>query len=353
MDQSPPLFKQGPSALLRLIVFVLLAIALLVTDARFKTLGVVRQTIATALQPLQRAALVPRDVGLGIAGYFASNVRLQQENKALRERNAVLGFNASRAAEFEQENGHLRALLELRQQATVGLIASRVLYETRDPFARVVVIDRGALNGVQNGAPVVNEEGLIGQVTRLYPLQAEVSLLTDKDLAVPVQNMRTGVRSVVYGMSSGSLLDLRFVPLSVDIRVGDELVTSGLDGLYPPGLPVARVVRIDKQSDTAFARVLATPVAASEGTRTVLVLKYDPQLLPRPDPASALDANGKPASAASAASGAASVSGAARAAGAGASAAAPASAAARSAGGAGQRTTARAASPSSAARPAR
>lgn len=290
MDHSsPPLFKQGPSALLRLIVFVALAIALLVIDARYKTLGVVRQTIGTALQPLQRAALVPRDLALSLADHFASNLALQAENKQLRARNLELGLAASRAVQLDEENRHLRGLLQLQQRAPMGVIPADVLYDARDPFTRTVMVSRGAVAGVQAGAPVVNETGLIGQVTRVYPLQSEVSLLTDKNLAVPVQNVRTGVRSVVYGLSSGDLLDLRFVPVSVDIKLGDELVTSGLDGIYPSGLPVARVVQIDKQSDTAFAHVLARPIAPVEGVRQLLVLKYDGRLPPMPDASDAVD----------------------------------------------------------------
>ncbi|HEY4294896.1 MAG TPA: rod shape-determining protein MreC, partial [Paraburkholderia sp.] len=130
--------------------------------------------------------------------------------------------------------------------------------------------------------PVVNEDGVIGQVTRVFPLQAEVTLLTDKDQAVPVQIVRTGLRSVIYGTPKGDTLDLRFVPISADVQTGDELVTSGLDGVYPPGLPVAKVVRVDKQADTAFARVVCLPVAPVRGARQLLVLHYVNDVPPRP-----------------------------------------------------------------------
>jgi rod shape-determining protein MreC len=123
---------------------------------------------------------------------------------------------------------------------------------------------------------------VIGQVTRVFPLQAEVTLLTDKDQAVPVQVVRTGLRSVIYGTPKGDSLDLRFVPISADVQTGDELVTSGLDGTYPPGLPVAKVVRVDKQADTAFARVICLPVAPVRGARQLLVLHYQNTVPPRP-----------------------------------------------------------------------
>jgi rod shape-determining protein MreC len=148
-----------------------------------------------------------------------------------------------------------------------------------------VIIGHGSQQGVQNGSPVVSEDGVIGQVTRVFPMQSEVTLLTDKDQAVPVQIVRTGLRSVIYGTPNGDMLDLRFVPISADVQVGDELVTSGLDSTYPPGLPVAKVVRVDKLADTAFAKVICVPVAAVRGARQVLVLHYVNNLLPRPEDA--------------------------------------------------------------------
>ena len=166
---------------------------------------------------------------------------------------------------------------------------AEIQYDTRDPFTQKVVIGQGAQQGIQNGAPVVNEDGVIGQVTRVFPLQSEVTLLTDKDQAVPVQIVRTGLRSVIYGTPKGDTLDLRFVPISADVQAGDELVTSGLDGIYPPGLPVAKVVRVDKQADTAFARVVCLPVAPVRGARQLLVLHYNVNTCRR-NPADELEA---------------------------------------------------------------
>lgn len=281
MDHSPPpLFKQGPSALARLIVFVVLALALLVADARFNALGAVRQVFGTLLYPFQRAALAPRDLAVSIADYFASGERLRAENAQLRSRNLELGLEASRAASQRIELEHLRALLTLEQHAPVRPIPAEIEYDARDPFTQKVVINRGLHAGIEDGAPVVNETGLVGQVTRVYPLNAEVTLLTDRDQAVPVQNLRTGVRSVVYGTSRGNLLELRFVPNGADIVVGDELVTGGLDGVYPQGLPVARVVQVERQSEQAFANVTALPVAGIGGARALLVLRYKPALTP-------------------------------------------------------------------------
>ncbi|MFL9941073.1 rod shape-determining protein MreC [Paraburkholderia graminis] len=292
MEYSPPpLFKQGPSALARLVFFVVLALALLISDARFKTLEIVRGVLGVGLYPLQRAALVPRDVFMGAADLAVTSATLRSDNEKLRTRNLQLSQQANTAAELSAENGHLRALLQLSQRATTQSLPAEIQYDTRDPFTQKVVINRGAQQGIQNGSPVVNEDGVIGQVTRVFPLQAEVTLLTDKDQAVPVQIVRTGLRSVIYGTLKGDTLDLRFVPISADVQTGDELVTSGLDGVYPPGLPVAKVVRVDKQADTAFARVICLPIAPVRGARQLLVLHYVNDVPPRPaeepDPAAA------------------------------------------------------------------
>ncbi|MCC8401965.1 rod shape-determining protein MreC [Paraburkholderia sp. MMS20-SJTN17] len=283
MEYSPPpLFKQGPSALARLVFFVVLALALLISDARFQTLEIVRGVLGAGLYPLQRAALVPRDIFLGAADIAVTSATLRQENEKLRTKDLQLSQQANTAASLAAENGHLRALLQLSQRLTTQSLPAEIQYDTRDPFTQKVVIGRGAQQGVQNGSPVVDEDGVIGQVTRVFPLQAEVTLLTDKDQAVPVEILRTGLRSVIYGTPKGDTLDLRFVPISADVQTGDELVTSGLDGVYPPGLPVAKVVRVDKQADTAFARVISLPIAAVRGARQVLVLHVQNDAPPRP-----------------------------------------------------------------------
>ncbi|MEJ2769104.1 rod shape-determining protein MreC [Mycetohabitans sp. B46] len=283
MEYSPPpLFKQGPSALARLFTFVGLALVLLMTDARFQTLEVVREVIGTGLYPLQRAALVPRDLIVGGADLFVTIHSLRSENQALRDKNLQLSVHASQAAQLLAENEHLRRLLQLQQHSTIQTTPTEIQYDTRDPFTQKVIIAGGSRQDVQAGAPVVNENGVIGQVTRVFPLQSEVTLLTDKDQAVPVQVVRTGIRSIIYGTPKGDVLDLRFVPTSADVKTGDELVTSGLDGIYPPGLPVAKVIQVDRQTDTTFARVVCEPLAPVRGARQLLVLRYDARTPPRP-----------------------------------------------------------------------
>jgi len=300
MEYSPPpLFKQGPSALARLFLFVALSLALLISDARFKTLEVVRGVLGAGLYPLQRAALVPRDLFVGAADLAVTSATLRADNTQLHARNLQLSQQANQVAMLAAENAHLRALLQLSQRIGAHTTPAEIQYDTHDPFTQKVVIGGGSQQNIQNGAPVVSEDGVIGQVTRVFPMQSEVTLLTDKDQAVPVEIVRTGLRSVIYGTAQGALLDLRFVPISADVQAGDELVTSGLDGVYPQGLPVAKVLRVDKQADTAFARVICAPVATVRGARQVLVLHYVSQVPPSPEslepaPADAKDAKKKP-----------------------------------------------------------
>lgn len=295
MEYSPPpLFKQGPSALARLIFFVALAIALLISDARFSTLEIVRSILGTALFPLERAALVPRDLFIGAADLAATNASLRHDNQQLRERNLALSLQVNQAGQLMSDNAHLRAVLGLRTRIAAQSTPVEIQYDTSDPLSQKVVIGHGSHDDIQNGAPVVTEDGVVGQVTRVFPLQSEITLITDRDLAIPVQVLRTGLRSVIYGTPKGDSLDLRFVPTSADLMVGDELVTSGLDGTYSPGLPVAKVARIDKLADTAFAHVVCMPVAAARGAREMLVLHYQNDVPPRPvNPDATPDKNAK------------------------------------------------------------
>jgi rod shape-determining protein MreC len=135
---------------------------------------------------------------------------------------------------------------------------------------------------VQPGQPVVDDRGLVGQVTRAYPWLAEVTLVTDKGQFVPVQNVRNGLRAVLSGTGSDGVLELRFIPLNADFQNGDELVTSGIDGVYPPGLPVARVTNVERSAEQIFARITCTPLAGVANYTHLLVVSGSRDLPPRP-----------------------------------------------------------------------
>jgi len=157
-----------------------------------------------------------------------------------------------------------------------------VLYAARDPFSRKIVIDRGSQQDVRPGQPVVDDRGLVGQVTRAYPWLSEVTLVTDKGQFVPVQNVRNGLRAVLSGTGSDGTLELRFIPLNADYQNGDQLVTSGIDGVYPPGLPVARVTNIERAADQIFARITGVPLAGVANHAHLLVVSGSRELPPRP-----------------------------------------------------------------------
>ncbi|MHB8785263.1 MAG: rod shape-determining protein MreC [Thauera sp.] len=278
--QPPPIFKRGPAPLARLFVFVALCLVLLVADLRFRYLEVMRNALSVVTYPLQMAAATPADVVRNAARYFGTLIDVQLENAELRRHQLGAGERLLRFEHLEQENVHLRELLQMSRRVETRSIAADILYNAPDPFARKVILDRGAQQGVEPGLAVVDAQGVIGQVTRVHPVQSEVTLLTDRNQSIPVSVVRNGVRGVLYGVGRG-MLEMRHVLADVDIRVGDQLVTSGLDGVFVPGLPVATVTSVNRDTD-AFARIECEPLAAIE--RSVQVLVVGRAAYPPPPP---------------------------------------------------------------------
>lgn len=267
----PPFFKRGPAPLVRLAFFIALSVLLLIADLRFKTLEPTRMMVGTLLWPLQKAVLLPVE-GAGEAGnYFSNLASLRRENAELRERQLAQANLLLRQAHLDGENRRLRALLEMEEHLDVPAHAADVLYTARDPFARRIFINRGLTHGVETGQAVIDNLGVIGQVTRVFPLTSEITLLTDKNQAIPVQVARNGLRAVLAGAGSGAM-ELKFLPANADVQPGDTLVTSGLDGIYIAGLPVASVTSIDRDNSFAFARIDCAPLAGVERHGQVLVL---------------------------------------------------------------------------------
>ncbi|WP_297362739.1 rod shape-determining protein MreC [Thauera sp.] len=279
--QPPPIFRRGPAPLARLFVFVAVCLALLAADLRFRYLEVMRNALSVVTYPLQMAAATPADVVSNAARYFGTLIDVQLENAELRRHQLGAGERLLRFEQLEQENAHLRELLQMSQRVQTKSIAADILYNAPDPFARKVILDRGAQQGVEAGLAVVDANGVIGQVTRVHPIQAEVTLLTDRNQSIPVSVVRNGVRGVLYGVGRG-MLEMRHVLADVDIQPGDQLVTSGLDGIFVPGLPVATVTRVNRDQD-AFARIECEPLAAIE--RSVQVLVIGRAAYPPPPPA--------------------------------------------------------------------
>ncbi len=284
LDRTPPpFFRQGASALTKLIVCSALALALMVADSRYGVVNPLRAAVATVLLPMQKALLTPVDAWEALGDYGQGLEAAVAQERANRAQLAAQALQGARAQVLAQENQRLRALLDLQPALNVKSQAAEVMYEAADPFSRKVFINRGLTQGVQAGSPVVNEQGVLGQVTRVYPLSSEVTLLVDRDATLPVLNARTQSRSAAFGGAPHPGMELRFMATNADIQVGDLLITSGIDGVYPPGLAVAKVASVERRVESGFARILAAPVSSPEGVRHVLVLEpMSTQLPPRP-----------------------------------------------------------------------
>jgi rod shape-determining protein MreC len=284
----PPFFRQGPSALTKLILFSALALFLMVADARFTVAAQLRALLATALYYPQQVLLVPVQAFGAVSDYALGLRRALSNEEAARRSLAQQAERSLRVEQLLAENARLRGLLDLRPGLNVRSQAAQVLYEASDPYSRKVIIDRGTTQGIVLGSAVINEAGVLGQVTRAFPLSSEVTLLTDKDAAIPVLNSRSQARSAAFGSAAvpGGGMEMRFMAGNADVQVGDVLTTSGVDGVYPPGLPVARVASVDRKLDSGFARIVLTPSAQPDGVRHVMVLEpVGLQLPARPDPA--------------------------------------------------------------------
>ncbi len=267
----PPFFKRGPAPLALLTFYIAITLALFVVDLRLKSLDLLRQSVALVTDPIQRIAQTPGSLVDNAAAYLKGVDQLLEENQRLKQSQLRTANDLQRLEHLSSENERLRKLLAVKErEKAIGQVAS-IMYTARDPFSRKVVVDKGLQSGIAAGQAAIDEAGVVGQVTRVFPLSAEITLITDKDQAVPVQVLRTGQRSVVFGTGDGQV-ELRYLPANTDIQVGDLLVTSGLDSTYLPGFPVARVSSIEHGNAYAFAHIRGTPLAAVENFGAILIL---------------------------------------------------------------------------------
>ncbi len=268
--QTPPIFHRGPPPQARLAFFVTVCLLMLIVDIRFQYLKIVRDGLSVVIYPLQRLATIPADIVVNASRYFATLATVQQENSELRNQHLNVEERLLRQDHLERENRQLRGLLEMSRRIDATSQTAEILYSAPDPFARKVILDRGSQHGVETGYLVVDDKGVIGQITQVHPVQAEVTLLTDRHQAIAVEVVRNGLRGVVYGTGRGKL-EMRYVVPSGDIEPEDILVTSGLDGQFVPGLPVATVSTIDKEHEP-FADIRCEPLAGVDTSIQVLIL---------------------------------------------------------------------------------
>ncbi len=280
--QPPPFFKTGPTPLARLLIFAALSLTLLVADARFNFLNPLRQIAAAVIYPLQRVAAAPAGIARRIGDFFVTHSSLRETNTRLAQENFSSAALLQQLQALSAENAQLRALIAARERLEVKVLAAEVLYAARDPFSRKVIIDKGLRDDIKAGQAIVDDRGVVGQVTRVYPWLSEVTLITDKGQLVPVQNLRNGLRAVLAGTGNDGVLELRFIPLNADFQNGDPLVTSGIDGVYPPGLPVAQVSHVERNAAQLFARITCVPLAGVASHTQLLVVTGQRELPPQP-----------------------------------------------------------------------
>lgn len=281
-SEPPRFFKRGPSPIARLTFFGVISLALMFIDARFKTLETVRMAIATVVYPVQQAALVPGQVATSIGEFFDTRAELRKENTQLKADLLQASLAQQAHIASRQETERLQKLLQLSQTASTRAQASRVVYLGRDPFSQKAFVERQVTQTFEPGAAVVDERGLLGQLTRVHPLFAEVTLITEKDFAVPVKVERTGNGALLYGRGPGLPPELNYVASNVDVREGDVLLTSSIDGLYPPNIRVATITTVQRSAESSFAVIKCTPTAGLLSPETVLVLDKPAAPPPRP-----------------------------------------------------------------------
>jgi rod shape-determining protein MreC len=283
MEQTQSFFNRGPSHAVRLVFFSLLSLLLLFVDAHYQYLESARNVLSTLAYPFQRVVAAPGALWHQADSFFVLQSNLLRDNNLMRQQHTVDAVQLQQLQVLQADNQHLRDLLGVQQRAAYPTQLAEIIYVERDLFKRKLFLDKGSQANVQAGQVVMDDIGVVGQVTRVYPWLSEVTLITDKDHAVPVQVLRNGLRAVVFGSGDIGDLALRYMPVSSDIREGDILVTSGIDGTYPPGLPVARVGHIEHDPAYPFARIQCFPVAGVDRQRQLLILSALPQLPERPE----------------------------------------------------------------------
>jgi rod shape-determining protein MreC len=264
----------GFAPLTKLIFFSALSLLLVFGDKQLQFTKPLRAGLSTLILPMQWLVLQPGEALSAMGTYFQNLDQAQTNLKAAELKVLQQSVRSQQVEQLQIENQNLRQLMGLQSSMAVTSQTAEVLFDVPDPYNQRIVIDRGQLKNVALGSPVIDAGGVVGQVTRVYPLTSEVTLLTDKDQSIPVLNSRTGARNITSGdiLAGQPMIELKFVPASADVKEGDLLTTSGIDGVYPAGLQVARISHIERRVDISFARIHASPLAELKG-RHVLVLQ--------------------------------------------------------------------------------
>ncbi|MBB5736311.1 rod shape-determining protein MreC [Xanthomonas arboricola] len=256
---------------LRLLVYLVLAVVLIALDSRGGWLSQMRLQANLLIQPIWAVAGLPGRIGSQVRDNAATHAQLVEETRSLRNQLLVANARLTRLQTAALDNAQLRELLNVAERRGLDVQLAPILDIDLDPTRQRLLLDAGSRDGVLMGQAVIDAGGLMGQVIEVTPLHSTVLLLTDPDHAVPVSVARNGVRLIVYGR--GDRLELRDIPLSAGVQVGDEIVTSGLGGRFPAGFPVGKVSELHPDDTHAFLVGELTPAAKLDRGRDVLLLR--------------------------------------------------------------------------------
>lgn len=245
----------------------------MVVDHRYHHLEGLRNYLSFVVYPIQWLVDTPIRVATDIVQYAHTYSHLVQENATLRQAQLLQNAKMQKFLSLEAENNRLRTLLQSRPRSGESLLVAEIIHADSDPFIHRVIVDKGDNQGVALGQPVIDASGIVGEVIEVHPHMSRVILLTDVSHGISIENVRNGVRGIAVGTGSIKTLELQHVPNTIDFAVGDNLVTSGLDGRYPPGYPVGVISKIEHEPGESFAKVQVIPAAHLDRTRQVLLLQ--------------------------------------------------------------------------------
>lgn len=273
---APPLFRQGVSIRARFLFFLMLSLAVILVDGRLRALDDFRSALTSFLTPFKEVVQLPGLFIENSAGYFISKKNLNEEIQRLTKENQLLQLDAARMEEMRQDNENLRHLVSALAATTDHVVTTEVIGRPADPFSRRIQIAAGTLDGVQVGMPVIGPFGVLGQVSRTVSHQSEVTLISDHKSRISVINNRTGQIFLLAGTGDSGLLTVAFAQPSADLQPGDELVTSGLDHLYPKAVLTAIVKSSTYVPGEAYRRVEATAAADLTDVQFATVVLVNP-----------------------------------------------------------------------------
>ncbi len=275
-------FLKGISPTVKFAIFGVLSLLLLLIDTHYRVLNVVRDVVSIGLRPLQTVASAPV-AGVRRAGDFlVFQSELIRDNARLQRQVLADQAQLLRMQSLQRQLDELRQLVATVEPMALPPLYGEVLYGGKDPFTRKIIVNRGDNHGVREGQIAIDSFGVLGQVTRVMPLVSEITLVTDREHTVPVQVQRTGQRAVLVGTGRPDQLEIRFLPVNVDIKAGDILVSSPVGGIYPEGLPVARVAKVDRPGSLMFARIHCVPLGNVDRHRYLLILRETVPIPPPP-----------------------------------------------------------------------